>query len=237
MSRAAPTLLKVGALASRTGLTIRTLHHYDEIGLVSPAARTPSGHRLYDVRDVARLQQIQALRSLGMSLEEIGETLRSGRYAPREIVQLHIARLEQQIAQQQQVVRGLARLADHLDDASELSMDELCQVIGATRTMERYFTPAQLTAMHARGATLGAEQVRAMQAEWAELIPAMRAHWHRGTPSTDPEVQRLAQRWRDLLHQFTQGDPEITQRLRVMAVGEPVDGMPEEGLMEYVAKA
>jgi DNA-binding transcriptional MerR regulator len=229
--------LKVGALASRTGLTIRTLHHYDEIGLLSPASRTPSGHRLYDVRDVARLQQIQALRSLGLSLDEIGETLRSGRYSARDIVRLHIDRLELQIAQHQQVVSRLSRLADHLDNESTLSMDELCQVIGATHTMERYFTPTQLAAMHARGATLGAAQVRAMQAEWAELIPAMRAHWTRGTPSTDRDVQRLAQRWRELLQLFTQGDPEIAQRLRAMAVGEPADGMPEVGLMEYVGKA
>ena len=50
--------LKVGELAKRTGLTVRTLHHYDEIGLLKPSLHTESGHRLYTARDVARLQQV-----------------------------------------------------------------------------------------------------------------------------------------------------------------------------------
>ena len=61
--------LKIGELASRTGLTVRTLHHYDEIGLLKPSHRTDSGHRLYTVRDLGRLQQIVSLRQLGFSLD------------------------------------------------------------------------------------------------------------------------------------------------------------------------
>ena len=57
--------LKVGDLARRTGLTVRTLHHYDEIGLLKPSLHTESGHRLYTGRDVARLQQVLSLRQLG----------------------------------------------------------------------------------------------------------------------------------------------------------------------------
>ena len=62
---------KVGELAAHTGLSVRALHHYDEIGLLSPSARTPSGHRLYAHADVERLQQVQSLRSMGMSLDEV----------------------------------------------------------------------------------------------------------------------------------------------------------------------
>lgn len=53
---------KVGQLARSTGLTVRTLHHYDSVGLLRPSARTPSGHRLYDEDDVSRLYRIVALR-------------------------------------------------------------------------------------------------------------------------------------------------------------------------------
>lgn len=65
---------KVGDLAGRTGLSVRTLHHYDEIGLLSPSGRTGSGHRLYSAEDVLRLQRIRSLRALGFSLEEIRES-------------------------------------------------------------------------------------------------------------------------------------------------------------------
>lgn len=59
--------LKVGELARRCGLTVRTLHHYDQIGLLRPSARSDSGYRLYDRTDIARLHRIQVLRKLGLS--------------------------------------------------------------------------------------------------------------------------------------------------------------------------
>ena len=63
--------LRVGELARRTGLTIRALHHYDEIGLVRPSRHSEAGYRLYTSADIARLQQVVSLRQLGFSLEEI----------------------------------------------------------------------------------------------------------------------------------------------------------------------
>ena len=61
-------MLKVGALAKRAGLTVRALHHYDAIGLLSPSARSDAGYRLYNRADIARLHQVQALRRFGMAL-------------------------------------------------------------------------------------------------------------------------------------------------------------------------
>src|SRR3954467_720914 len=63
--------LKVGELAKRTGLTVRTLHHYDEIGRLRPSLHTESGSRLYTAGDAARLQQVLSLRALGFSLDEV----------------------------------------------------------------------------------------------------------------------------------------------------------------------
>src|SRR5688572_33314365 len=81
--------LKVGELAKRTGLTIRTLHHYDEIGLLKPSLHTESGHRLYTAADVARLQQVISLRQLGFSLEDVGACLDRADFSPVELMRLH----------------------------------------------------------------------------------------------------------------------------------------------------
>ena len=70
--------LKVGALARRAGLTVRTLHHYEEIGLLVPARRTGSGHRLYGMPEVRRLHQITSLKQMGLSLDEIRASLDGG---------------------------------------------------------------------------------------------------------------------------------------------------------------
>jgi len=91
------TVLKIGELAARSGLTVRALHHYDSIGLLTPSARAASGYRLYHRDDVARLHQIQTLRRFGMSLGDIA-TFLAGPDAPfADIVAQQIAALGKQI--------------------------------------------------------------------------------------------------------------------------------------------
>ncbi|HEY0483553.1 MAG TPA: MerR family transcriptional regulator [Kofleriaceae bacterium] len=65
----------VGELSKLTGVTVRALHHYDEIGLVRPSQRTAAGYRLYDEADVLRLQQVLVFRELGVPLDEIGPAI------------------------------------------------------------------------------------------------------------------------------------------------------------------
>src|SRR5213080_4127982 len=112
---------KVGELAARTGLTVRTLHHYDAIGLLSPSGRTGSnhgsGHRLYTAADVARLQQVLALKQLGFGLEQIREYLSRADYDPRRVVRLHLERVCGQADELRRLSERLAALADALDRA------------------------------------------------------------------------------------------------------------------------
>ncbi|MGN7969169.1 MerR family transcriptional regulator [Microbacterium sp. 22296] len=67
--------MQIGELAERTGLSIRTLRHYDEIGLLRPSARSDGGFRLYTVDDESRLLLIRRMKPLGYSLEQMGELL------------------------------------------------------------------------------------------------------------------------------------------------------------------
>src|SRR5437879_10892711 len=89
--------LKVGELARRTGLTVRTLHHYDEIGLLRPSLHTEAGHRLYTAGDVARLQQVMSLRRLGFSLEDVRGCLDRPGFSPVEVIGMHVSRLREQV--------------------------------------------------------------------------------------------------------------------------------------------
>ena len=63
----------MGRLAELAGVTVRTLHHYDEIGLVCPSARTAAGYRAYSAGDLERLREVLAYRRLGFGLREIGD--------------------------------------------------------------------------------------------------------------------------------------------------------------------
>jgi DNA-binding transcriptional MerR regulator len=90
VNAAQPAVWKGGELAKRTGLSVRTLHYYEEIGLLSPAQRTEAGHRLYAAGDVVRLQQIKSLRQLGFGLKEIQAGPDRTDFSGQRVIQLHI---------------------------------------------------------------------------------------------------------------------------------------------------
>jgi MerR family transcriptional regulator, thiopeptide resistance regulator len=204
---------KVGDLARRTGLSIRTLHWYDQLGLLRPSQRTASGHRLYDPADVQRLQQIRSLRHLGFTLEEVRDCLRRGRFTPAKVLRLHLAELREQIQRQRHLAGRLERLADRLDAAGAVSVDELMTIIEEITMSESYLTPEQLAEVQARGRMLGEAHIQAVEAEWPVLIANVRGEMEKSTPASDPRVQALARRWRELVNEFTGGNPGIEKAL------------------------
>jgi len=82
-------MFTVGELSKLTGVTVRALHHYDEIGLVRPSHRTAAGYRLYDDDDVLRLQQVLLFRELGLPLHEIAAVLDDPDYRRDDVLRRH----------------------------------------------------------------------------------------------------------------------------------------------------
>lgn len=131
---ASATTWKVGPLAAASGLTVRTLHHWDTIGLLSPSRRTAGGHREYDGDDVARLYQVLALRSLGLGLETITVCLDRG-VDPVRLVHDHLGRVEASIAALDDVRRRLVRLGEELagdETPSTTSLLDALRALGRT---------------------------------------------------------------------------------------------------------
>jgi DNA-binding transcriptional MerR regulator len=232
---------KVGELAKRTGLTVRTLHHYDQIGLLSPSHRTAAGHRLYVEEDVARLQQITSLRNLGFPLDEIRDVLNQKRMSPLQVVQLHADRLREQVKSQQRLVERLDALAEGLRTAETVSAEQLIQTIEEITMFEKYYTPEQLDYLAKRREQVGEARIREVEAEWPRLMDEVRAEMERGTDPCDPRVQEMARRWKGLIEEFTGGDQGIRQSLGNLYRNEStVHGMDVAGmrpLMEYVGRA
>lgn len=207
---------KVGELARNTGMSVRALHHYDDIGLLRPSLRTPAGHRLYGRPDIERLQQIHSLRSMGISLDEMKRLLDGAAASPRQVIDLQLARLHEQIAMQKQLARRLKALADHLDNAKPVSLDELCQTIEEMMRMEKYFTPEQLEVLEARRIRVGEERMHTVRDDWNEIIPKVRAAMENGTDPASPEMLVIAKRWKALVEEFTGGDPAIANAVKTM---------------------
>lgn len=232
---------KVGELAKQTGLTVRTLHHYDQIGLLSPSHRTAAGHRLYVEHDVARLQQVASLRNLGFPLEEIRDVLNEKRMSPLQVVQLHADRLREQVRSQQRLVERLDALAEGLRTAETVSADQLIQTIEEITMFEKYYTQEQLDYLAQRREQVGEARIKEVESEWPRLMDEVRAEMERGTDPCDPRVQEMARRWKGLIEEFTGGNEGIRQSLGNLYQNEStVHGMDVAGmrpLMEYVGRA
>jgi DNA-binding transcriptional MerR regulator len=207
-------LLKVGDLAKRTGLTVRTLHHYDEIGLVQPSHHSESGHRLYSAGDIGRLQTVMSLRQLGFTLVEIGDCLKQPDFSPVEVIRKHAAHLREQIEQQQVLCERLEAIAEHFRTAETVSADEFIRAIEVMMMIENYYTPDQLeTLRKRREAPGGDEATRQGTADWAKLMDDYKTEMERGTDPADPTVQALEQRRQALVNAFTGGDAGIETSL------------------------
>jgi DNA-binding transcriptional MerR regulator len=230
---------RVGELARVAGVTVRTLHHYDELGLLTPSERTSGGHRLYTARDVERLYRLLALRSLGLSLDEIG-TLLDAADGVAETVRRHLQTVERQAQALEAVRTRLTRLLAALE-AGQGGSDEILEALEAMSMFEKYYTPEQLQQLEARRQQFTPEQIKAVEDEWKELYAQVRVHRENGTDPADPAVQRLVTRSGELIQMFTGGDPGIATSLKRMYEEEGPErasrGVADPADLEYLAKA
>ncbi|MEU9042620.1 MULTISPECIES: MerR family transcriptional regulator [unclassified Kitasatospora] len=120
----------VGAVAKIAKVTVRTLHHYDEIGLLSPAGRTRSGYRRYVDADLDRLQQILFYRELGFPLEEIAAILDDHSVSPSE----HLRRQHRLLSDRIRHLQDLASAVEHAMEARrmgiQLTPEEKFEIFG-----------------------------------------------------------------------------------------------------------
>ena len=105
---------KVGELAAATGLTVRTLHYYEEVGLLVASGRTEAGHRLYDDADLERLYRICLLRRLGLPLGEIGKALDDSASSLRAAMSTHLGELERRLEAGGRLRGRLSRLLESM---------------------------------------------------------------------------------------------------------------------------
>lgn len=231
---------KVGELARATGLTVRTLHHWDQLGLLRPSRRSEAGYRLYGEDDLERLQRIVSLRQLGFPLDGIRECLERPGFSTLRVLEMQLQRARQQLAEAEALVRRLESVATHLRTTGSASPEALISTIEATIMFEKYYTPEQLETLRQRAERIGPQRMQEVQEEWPRLIAEVRAEMAKGTDPADPRVQALARRWKALIEEFTGGDAGIARSLGNLYQGEPSmrekAGM-DPSLSEYVGRA
>jgi DNA-binding transcriptional MerR regulator len=205
---------RIGEVATATGLTARALHHYDQIGLVVPSARTSGGHRLYTGADLAVLYQVTALRQLGLPLDQISVLL-AGRASVREII-------DQQLAQVDRQIRAATRLRDQLLAARDAGAGAdgagFAEIIKLAGDLTGYLDAEQIDAMRRRMSDLGVVAEHAAGVEIPRLYGEALAEMRSGTPPGDPAVRRIAGRLDELSRLLRGPDSETSAAVRALWV-------------------
>ena len=224
--------LKVGELAKRTGLTVRTLHHYDDIGLLSPSGRSEGGYRLYGRDDVERLHGIQTLRRLGLSLADVAQLLDGGKVMLPAILGQQISALDRQIVQAQALRERLGVMQLVLAFGGQPEIDDWLTGLSMMSTFEQYFDAAELKLVF--------ERWNQSEAEWLPLLRSIRDAMERGVPHDSIEAQQLARRWADVTSRWMNGDSALLKRWRQMLQEQPSLPLPsgmDRALLEYISQA
>lgn len=230
-------LLKIGQLARQTGLTVRTLHHYDAIGVLRPSGRADNGYRTYDRADVARLHQLQALRRLGLGLEEAGALLDGGALDIAGIVARQVEQLNAQIEHATLLRDRLVGMQQDFATDAEPDLKEWLTTLELMAILDKYLTPDEMAQWRAHNRDgRRREQVDARNALFADIKAMMRD----GVPPDAPAALDAARRWIDLTDPHVKRDPGLMLKMDVMyredatiqsAIGADAD------LLDFVTRA
>ncbi|PKV85870.1 MerR family transcriptional regulator [Streptomyces sp. TLI_146] len=217
----ASTTWKVGPLAEASGLTVRTLHHWDTIGLLSPSRRTPGGHREYTEDDIVRLYQVLALRGLGLGLESIAVCLDSG-VDPTRVLRDHRASVEEALAGLDALRERLVRIEDEVAAGRAPTTEAVLAALRATgaagpaaeRVLRRHLDDEQMRTLGDHAAALGPTAHYLLEVEWPALYRRAEALRTAGTPPTAAPVRKLVARMDELSALFSGGDTTISTGVR-----------------------
>jgi DNA-binding transcriptional MerR regulator len=165
---------KVGELAEITGITIRTLRHYHEKGLLIPSGTNEAGYRIYSKDDVIRLQEIISLKQFGFNLERIKQILKRKDYDPAKIIQTQLNVVEEQIKIQQKLKFQLETILLVLSN-QEAKTEDFIKLIGAfTMSKNDLFTKDQIEELISKSQSTPLKEKMEMVKSFNEFMENLR---------------------------------------------------------------
>jgi DNA-binding transcriptional MerR regulator len=213
------TLYRVQEFAELAGVTVRSLHHYDRLGLLKPR-RTPAGYRLYSLCDLDRLEQIVALKFLGIPLKEIGTFFNGGSYALPEALSMQRRVLEEKRRLLDNAINAIreAEQATRQGERPESAvLKKIIEVIEMQDNMDwskKYYSEEAQARIEERKSLWSPENQERWSREWSDLFRDVEAAL--GEDPASERAQALAARWKELVEAFTGRDPQITAGLSKM---------------------
>lgn len=242
-------LRSVGDVAALTGVTVRTLHYYEEIGLLVPAQRTATGYRRYGDDEVLRLHEIITWRGLGVPLDEIARVLDDPDHDPLETLRHHRRRLEAEVDRVGAAIDTIDEAIKKREEGTTMTDDELIQIFDGfdpaehdEEVEERWGGTGAYEVSMRRAKAYRPEEWKAIKEEGSEINQRFVHLLSEGVPADSPEARDAAVAHRDHISRwFYEVTPEIHRGLAEMYVSDPrftaTYENTAEGLARYVHDA
>lgn len=193
----------VGEVAKFARISVRTLHHYDEIGLVKPSGRSAAGYRLYTQADLDRLQQVLFYRELGFKLEDIVPILADPAFDRRKALVTQQAMLEEQLERTRSVLALVEKTIRAIDGEWTMTKEEMFEVFGdfdptehEAEAKERWGNTDAYRESTKRAKGYKKEDWKKIKAEGDEINAAFVEAAAAGLPASDPKAVAIAERAR-----------------------------------------
>lgn len=199
---------RVGEVARIAGVSVRALHHYDEIGLLVPKERTDTGYRVYDEDDLLRLQQILLGRELGLALEEIRRSLDDPGFDHRQALLAQKRQLQARARRADEMIRAVDTALAMLEDAQGGTMDMQQLFDGfdpaqfEAEVQERWGETAAYRESAKRSKRYGKDDWRRIQEEQAAIYADAAAALHDGRAAESAEAMDIAERHRQSIERW-----------------------------------
>jgi DNA-binding transcriptional MerR regulator len=206
---------RASEFAELAGVTVRTLHHYDRLGLLKPQ-RNGSGYRLYRESDLERLEQIVALKFLGLPLKDIRELLESAAPGFSDALRMQRGALEEKRRLLDRAIAAIREAEAVVATGRPAGTAVLKKIIEVIEMQEnnvwtKYANDAAREKIAAKQGEWSPELQERVSKQWVELIDEVQTAMDAGEDPTGPKALALGARWKELVEGFTKGDPDVTQ--------------------------
>ncbi len=222
MGQSEEKLFQAREFAKLSGVTVRALHHYDRLGLLKPSRHTRAGYRLYSENDVERLEQIVALKFIGLSLKQIKEVLSRKSLDLASTLQQQRQAIEEKRNRLDLAIKAIQR-AENVVAANNQpdwgTFVKIIEVINMQNDMDwskKYYSEEAQQEIAKRAATIPSAVIEQAQRYWVTLIKEVETAVAAHEDPASEHAQALAARWTELLKGFTGGNPEIQGGLNKM---------------------
>lgn len=211
--------LSVGQVSTHLGVTVRALHHWDEIGLAQPSLRTTAGYRLYTAGDLERLHRIVVYRELGLGLDRIRAIVDDSTADVPGALRVQRTQVAERINRLQQLSAGLDRMIDAHERGLLLTIEQQAAILGPewnpdwpAQARQHYGDTTQWRQYAERSASRTPEEWQAIADAMTDLENALGEAMDAGVTPGSPEADHLVERHREVFASYF----PLTRQMQVL---------------------